>query len=129
MTYALQIINTIVANQVIFLRFLVAEKPKKIYTKSSLQGSGAPRQCMHINLTVSKSVRIRRPIVFNLSIMEGVGREVIADLVKSGLSYRAISKRLRELYPHITRGLCWNRIRKYCIANGLRTARPRETIT
>ena len=76
MTYTWQIINTMVANQAISVRFLVTEKPKKIYTKSSLQGSGAPRQCMHINLTVSKSVRIRRPIVF--------------DIVSTFLSWRAL---------------------------------------
>ena len=61
--------------------------------------------------------------------MESVEREVTADLVKAGLSYVAISKRLRELYPHITSGLSADSVGKYCIANGLRTARPRATIT
>ena len=87
---------------------------------------------MHIDLTVSKSVSARRPIVFdcpNISIMESIGREVIAELVKAGLSYRAISERLRELYPHIRRGLSFMSVRDYCIANGLRTATTRETVT
>ena len=38
------------------------------------QGCGAPRQCLHINLTVSKSVSTRPPIV-----MKSAGREVTAD--------------------------------------------------
>ena len=56
--------------------------------------------------------------------MENVGSEVIADLVKSGWSYTAISERLRQLYPHVTRGLSWETVRTHCIANGLRTSRP-----
>ena len=51
--------------------------------------------------------------------MEDVEREVIDDLVKSGLTYRAISERLRELYPHITRGLSERSVRRYCRADGL----------
>ena len=61
--------------------------------------------------------------------MKSVGREVTADLVKAGLSYTAISERLRELYPHIRRGLSWRSVREYCIANGLRTAIPRVIVT
>ena len=61
--------------------------------------------------------------------MESVGKEVTADLVKAGLSYRAISERLRELYPHIRRGLSFRRVREYCIANGLRTATRRAIVT
>ena len=53
--------------------------------------------------------------------MEGIGREVVADLVKFGFCYRAISERLRKLYPYITRGLSRESVRKYCKANGLET--------
>ena len=60
----------------------------------------------------------------NLSIMENVGSEVIADLVKAGLTYTAISERLRQLYPHITGGLSSESVRRHCVANGLRTTRP-----
>ena len=65
----------------------------------------------------------------NISLMESVGREVTADLVKAGLSYRAISERLQELYPHITRGLSKQSVWRYCIVNGLTTARQREIVT
>ena len=65
----------------------------------------------------------------NISIMESVGREVTADLVKAGLSYRAISERLQELYPHITSGLSVVSVWRYCTANGLRIARQREVVT
>ena len=61
--------------------------------------------------------------------MEGVGSEVITDLVTSGLSYRAIGERLQELYPDITRGLSWQTVHKYCTANGLRTVATREIVT
>ena len=64
----------------------------------------------------------------NISLMENVGSEVIADLVKAGLSYTAISERLRQLYPQITGGLSSESVRMHCIANGLRTARPRALI-
>ena len=65
----------------------------------------------------------------NISLMESVGREVTADLVKAGLSYIAISERLRKLYPHITRGLSAKSVWRYCTANGLRIARQREAVT
>ena len=61
--------------------------------------------------------------------MEKVGREVTADLVKAGLSYTAISERLRELYPHITNGLSRKSVHRYCTANGLRTVTTREIVT
>ena len=54
--------------------------------------------------------------------MEKVGREVAADLVKAGLTYQAMSKRLQELYPHIRLGQSWKTVRNYCVSNGLRTA-------
>ena len=40
-----------------------------------------------------------------------------------------MSERLRELYPHIRRGLSWKSVRRYCVANGLRTARRRAIVT
>ena len=133
MTCSLQVILHLPI-KAIFARFLFTEKPKKIHAKSSLQGSGAPRQCMHIHLTVTQSVSTRRPAYrvwhcLTISIMESVGREVTADLVKAGLSYRTISARLRELYPHIRRGLSFVSVREYCIVNGLRTARRRAIVT
>ena len=65
----------------------------------------------------------------NISIMESVGREVTADLVKAGLSYPAISMRLRELYPHIRSGLSAVSVWRYCRVNGLRTATTKEIVT
>ena len=60
--------------------------------------------------------------------MEHVGREVAADLVKAGLTYQAMSKRLQELYPHIRLGLSWKTVRNYCVSNGLRTAQADEEL-
>ena len=65
----------------------------------------------------------------NISLMESVGREVTADLVKAGLSYIAISERLRELYPHISRGLSAKSVWRYIRANGLGTARQTKIVT
>ena len=65
----------------------------------------------------------------NISIMESVGREVTADLVKAGLTSTAISERLRELYPHITIGLSERSVWRYCTANGLRPATTRIIVT
>ena len=87
---------------------------------------------MHAHKLDSVKVSQRTPAYrvshcLNISVMENVGKEVTADLVKAGFTSTAITERLRELYPHITSGLSERSVRRYCTctANGLRPATTR----
>ena len=54
--------------------------------------------------------------------MEGVPHELVKGLISAGYSYKSISQQLKELYPHIPRGLSKRSVRRFVKDNNLRAS-------
>ena len=63
---------------------------------------------------------VRKTTVLSHRVMNEVSAELVIGLLASGKTFQDISEKLKHLYPHISRGLSAQSVRRYAKEHSLK---------